>query len=126
MSFVLELLLEFVLQLVFEILAEVASHAFKRERPRVNPAVAVCAYALIGAALGWVSCVVFPHALVSFSYAAVINLAVTPVAVGLVLAAIGAWRSRRGTELVRLDRFAYGYTFALAFALARFALVTAG
>jgi hypothetical protein len=35
---------------------------------------------------------------------------------------VGAWRLRREQELVRLDRFAYGYLFALAMALVRFYL----
>ena len=37
------------------------------------------------------------------------------------MAGIGAWRRRRDQELIRLDRFAYGYLFALAMAAIRFA-----
>ena len=33
---------------------------------------------------------------------------------------LDAWRRRREDELVRLDKFAYGYLFALAMALVRF------
>jgi hypothetical protein len=36
------------------------------------------------------------------------------------MAALGAWRIRRGQSLVPLDRFAYGCLFALAFAFVRF------
>lgn len=49
------------------------------------------------------------------------NLVVTPIAVGLAMGAPGPWRARRGKDLFRLDKFADGYAFALAFALARFA-----
>jgi hypothetical protein len=38
------------------------------------------------------------------------------------MALLGAWRARRGQDLIRLDRFAYGYLFALAMAAMRFAL----
>lgn len=126
MSFLIELLFEFVLQFVLEFVVEILSHRYKRERAGLHPAIAVGLYALIGGGLGWVSCLVFPHPLVSFPHAAVVNLAVTPVAVGLSLAAVGAWRSRRSMELVLLDKFVYGYIFALAFALVRFALATSG
>jgi hypothetical protein len=36
------------------------------------------------------------------------------------MAAIGAWRARRGEPVLRIDRFAYGYLFALSLALVRF------
>jgi hypothetical protein len=36
------------------------------------------------------------------------------------MTALGAWRSGRGQELMRLDRFLYGYCFALAVAAVRF------
>jgi hypothetical protein len=36
------------------------------------------------------------------------------------MSAIGIWRRRRGKELIRLDRFAYGYLFALAMGIIRF------
>jgi hypothetical protein len=36
------------------------------------------------------------------------------------MCALGAWRARRGGVVLRIDRFAYGYLFALALALIRF------
>ena len=39
---------------------------------------------------------------------------------GLSMAAIGAWRARRGQNLLRMDRFAYGFFFALTMALVRY------
>ena len=48
------------------------------------------------------------------------NLAFTPLAVGGVMVIIGAWRARRGQPLLRIDRFAYGYLFALALGLVRY------
>jgi hypothetical protein len=43
-----------------------------------------------------------------------------PGRAGLAMMARGAWRRRRDQELIRLDKFAYGYLFALAMALVRF------
>ena len=50
----------------------------------------------------------------------IVNLVLTPIAVGLLMCAMGAWRARRGDAVLRIDRFAYGYLFALALAVVRF------
>lgn len=121
MSFLVELLLEFVLQLVLETLVEVGAHAFKRGRSPLHPAAAAIGYVFLGGLLGAVSCAVFPQHVFSHAYATAANLILTPIAVGLAMGVLGAWRARRGKDRVRLDTFAYGYAFALAFALARFA-----
>jgi hypothetical protein len=39
------------------------------------------------------------------------------------MVALGAWRAQRGEPLLRLDRFSYGYLFALSQALVRFRFV---
>jgi hypothetical protein len=49
-----------------------------------------------------------------------VNLVVVPVLVGLVMVLLGAWRARRGDTVLRIDRFSYGYLFALALAAVRF------
>ena len=126
MSFLAELLFEFVIQFVLEVLVEIGAHGFKRDREPIHPALSVIVYVLLGGFLGWVSYLFFPQHLISHPYVRAINLVLTPIAVGMALGAIGAWRAKRGTELVRLDKFAYGYAFALAFAMARFVLGSAG
>jgi hypothetical protein len=122
LSFLVELLVEFLIQGVLEVLVELFVHAFKRDNVAVRPVLSALLYIALGAALGWVSTLIFPQHLISHPYAGVANLVLTPVALGLLMGAIGAWRFRRGSELVRLDKFAYGYAFALAFALVRFCL----
>ena len=126
MSFLAELLFEFVIQFVLEILVEIGAHTVKRDREPMHPAVSVAGYVLLGGLLGWASYLIFPQHLISHPYTRIANLVITPLAVGLALGAVGAWRSKRGTDLVRLDKFAYGYAFALAFALVRFWLGAAG
>ena len=65
------------------------------------------------------SLLAFPTNLVPEAWR-VANLVATPLAVGGIMAAIGAWRARRGGSVLRIDRFAYGYLFALSLALVRF------
>lgn len=36
------------------------------------------------------------------------------------MTAMGAWRARRGEPVLRIDKFAYGYLFALSLAIVRF------
>jgi hypothetical protein len=38
----------------------------------------------------------------------------------MLMVAFGAWRARRGESVMRIDRFSYGYFFALALAVVRF------
>ncbi|MDC9640262.1 hypothetical protein QYG06_18720 [Xanthomonas euvesicatoria] len=40
------------------------------------------------------------------------------------MAALGAWRARRGDPVLRIDRFSHGYLFALCFALMRYFFAT--
>jgi hypothetical protein len=47
-------------------------------------------------------------------------LVLVPIAAGAAMSLMGAWRRRRDQTLIRLDRFAYGYVFAIAMAAIRF------
>ena len=120
LEFVFGLLGEFLLQLVGEALIEIGFHSLAEPfRRPPNPWLAAIGYALFGAALGGLSLLLFPNNLVQGALR-VVNLVATPVAVGCVLAGIGAWRARRGQSVLRIDRFSYGYLFALSVALIRF------
>ncbi len=121
MSFIAEIFFEVVIQL----LAEMGAQRLSRVRSPAHPAISFVMYVVLGGFLGCLSYLFFPQ-LISHPYARVANLILTPLAVGLSVGAIGAWRAKRGTERVRLDKFVYGYAFALAFALARFTLGAAG
>ena len=116
----LEVLGEFLLQVVGEVLVELGLHSLAEPfRRPPNPWLAALGYLLIGAVLGGLSLLVFPSNLVPPPWRAV-NLVVTPLAVGGLMALMGAWRVRQGPSAWRIDRFAYGYLFALALALVRF------
>ncbi len=132
MEFIFELLFqifgELILQFIFEALAEAGLQAFRRasDRPPPNPWLAVAGYVLLGALCGAISLWLFPTFFIKSHVGRVVSLLVTPVLAGAGMALIGAWRRKRGEELLRLDRFAYGYAFALSMAAVRFSFAGAG
>jgi hypothetical protein len=112
---------ELLIQLLGELLLEFGFHAlaepFRREP---NPWLAALAYAAFGAAAGGLSLWLLPTHLTPAGLMRTLNLMFTPIVAGLAMAALGAWRVRRGQPLLRIDRFLYGYVFALGLALVRF------
>jgi hypothetical protein len=118
---------EILLQGIFEALGELGVRGARklREEP-INPWLAGVGYALLGAGAGGLSLLIVPSLLIDSKAAQVMNLVATPVAVGLLMSALGSWRMRHGQELVRLDRFGYGFLFALSMALVRFLGATNG
>lgn len=121
LELILQFLGEILLQIVFEALAEVGLHSLVEPfRRPPNRWLAALGYALLGAAAGGLSLLAFPSHLVSSPGLRIANLIITPIAVGLLMGVMGAWRARRGQPLLRIDRFAYGYLFALFLALVRF------
>lgn len=120
LELILELLGEFLLQVVGEALFEIGFHSLAEPfRRPPNPWLAAIGYALFGAILGGISLLAFPNNLVPEAWR-VANLVATPIAVGAIMTLMGAWRARRGQQVLRIDRFAYGYLFALFIALIRF------
>ena len=118
---ILELFGEVLLQIVFEALAEAGLHIVKRpDRAPAHPALLVVGYALLGLIAGALSLLVLPESLMHTRNGRIACLLLAPVASGLAMGLLGAWRQRRGQGVVGLDRFAYGYLFALGMALVRF------
>jgi len=124
MEVLFELLFEFLgellLQVLAEVLFEVGLHSlvapFKR---RPNTYLATIGYVLFGALSGGLSLWVFPSLFIGSHTARIANAIITPIIAGGCMAALGAWRRTRDQELILLDRFAYGYLFALVMALVR-------
>ncbi len=120
-EFLFELVGEFLLQALVEALAELGLHSLGEpfRRPR-NPWMAGLGYAIFGAIAGGITLWLLPDHMVRNEVLRKLNLLVTPLAAGGVMCLMGAWRARRGDEVLRIDRFAYGYVFALSLALVRF------
>lgn len=121
MEILFELLGELIVQLFGELLVEVGWHTlaepFRREP---KPLVAAVGHLLLGAGVGGLSLLLFPNHLTPPGAARWLNLALTPVAAGAVMVVVGRWRSQRGSAVLPIDRFAWGYLFALALAAVRF------
>jgi len=123
---VLQLLLwlaEILLQVLFEALAEFGVRALGAPFKRASatpPWVAALGYLVYGAVVGGLSLWIFPLAYLQTNWARITNLAVTPLAAGLAMSLMGAWRRKQGQDLIRLDRFSYGVLFALSMGLVRF------
>ncbi len=125
MELVFEVLLQFFgeifLQLVVQVLAELGLHSlgdtFQR---RKHPIWSMIGFTLWGAIAGGVSLLAFPHSAIAKPAFRFLNVFVTPVIVGAVMALIGQTRLRRGQVLVRMDRFGYAFTFAFWMAFVRF------
>lgn len=121
MELLFELLFEVMLQLVLEVAASLGLHSVHDPaRRRPNPWLAAIGYSIVGGMCGAISLVIFPNLFVTSGTGQILNLMFTPVLAGLLMGAIGIWRLRRGDDLVRIDKFAYGYLFALNVALVRF------
>jgi len=114
---------EFILQIIVEAIAEIGLHGlrepFRNPRP-LHPVFAAVCYLAFGALAGFVSLWFFPASFIKSHIGRYVNVALAPFIAGGAMSALGAWRRRRGEELIRLDRFAYGYLFALAMAVVRF------
>ena len=114
---------ELLLQLVFEVFGGLALRSlgepFRRREP-INPVFAAVGYTLFGAMAGGISLWIAPSLFIETEWLRVLNLIATPMAAGVLMAALGAWRRRRGEGFIRLDRFGYGFLFALAMAGVRF------
>lgn len=120
LEFIAQFVGELLLQVAIELLAELGLHWLRNpSADPPNPFLSTIGYALFGAAVGGLSLLIFGDYLVSAPWR-VANLLVTPVLAGLLMAALGMARVRRGQAIFRIDRFAYGYVFALALAVVRY------
>ena len=81
---------------------------------------AVLGYLLLGGSVGAASVWLMPQHLTRDGWPRLVNLVVTPVIAGFAMALLGLWRARRGDPVLRIDRFACGYLFALTVAVVRY------
>lgn len=126
-EFVFSILGELLLQVLGEVLVNIGFHSLAgplRRQPK--PWLAAVGYLLFGAVVGGLSLLVFPNYLVASKNLRVANAALSPILAGLCMAALGAWRARHGQAVLRIDKFAYGYLFALSLGLVRFWFASPG
>jgi hypothetical protein len=119
----LQVLGELFLQIIFESLAEVGIRCvrepFRKPKP-FHPISAALGYIIFGSIAGGLSLLIFPRSFIGPDWLKVSNLFVTPAIAGSFMATLGLLRRRKEQELIRLDKFSYGFLFALAMATVRF------
>jgi hypothetical protein len=121
MEFLVQLLLEFIVQVIGEALFELGFHAMAEPfRKPPNPWLASVGYIIFGSIIGALTLWPLPNHMVAGASLRWVNLLVTPIAAGLCMSWLGSWRAKRGQAVLRIDRFSYGYLFALSFAIVRF------
>jgi len=112
---------ELLLQVAAEMLVELGIRSLTEtlHRPQ-NPIYATIGYILWGAFAGAVSLLIFPSSAITDPKLRWINLVVTPALVGAMMVMVGKARSKKGQDLIRLDRFGYAFVFAFVMSLVRF------
>lgn len=122
----MELLVEILFQVcaegLLQLLGELGFRAFSEPflpREKRSAPIAAVAYVAFGCMLGGLSLLIAPHSLIPKAEFRMLNLIVTPILVGLVMAGLGAVRRKKGEDVLRLDTFAYAYLFALGMTLVR-------
>ncbi len=127
MEFIFELLTQFFVeifaQMFFEILAEIGiksfANSFRFEKSR-NPILSVIGYMLLASMGAGLSLWIFPSHLITNLSFRIMNLIFTPILIGFVMSRRGKSLRSKEKQAIRLDTFAYGYIFALTFAVIRF------
>lgn len=124
LGWMLQLLAELLFQMMFEALAEWFGHALKKpfHRPRpARPWLAAVGYLSFGAVAGGFSVWLMPERFIKAQWLQVVNLVFTPLLAGFIMETIGSWRERRAKDVLRLESFTYGFCFAFAMAIVRYA-----
>lgn len=116
-QFLGEILVQFGAELLLELGLHSVGDTFKKPR---NPVLSGIGFALWGTLAGALSLLLFPHSLVTNIAYRKANVIVTPLVAGAAMMLIGRLRDRRGSGLVKLDRFGYAFVFALSMAVVRY------
>jgi hypothetical protein len=114
-----ELLLQAFGELIAEFIGRSAKEPFRRPKP-IHPFLAAVGYGIFGGITGLISLWLVPKLFVSAPWLRIVNLVLTPIAVGVFMERLGAWRRKHNQATIRLDTFVYGFVFAISMALVRF------
>jgi hypothetical protein len=122
LAIIAEAFLEIAGELLISLLARAMGKLLKAILD-LGPVATTIGVLLIGAATGACSVVIFPHPLVHPSKMHGISLIVSPMIAGLAMSQFGRILRNRGTKTIQIESFVYGFAFALAMAVVRFAFV---
>lgn len=125
MEVIIEVVLQLLAEIFIQVLFELGFHSLIEPfRKKPSAVVSLVGYSTLGVFAGGVSCVFFQELFVEGESLQLLNILVTPVIAGLVMAYLGKLREKKGVELIRLDKFAFGFAFAFAMALSRYFIIS--
>ena len=123
LAFILSLAFDFLLEVLGAALEDLAGRALSEtlQFPRIeNPSLAAAGYVMLGAMIGGMSVLLFPHPFFRPSRFHGVSLIISPLLTGAFMSMIGSYMERRGRESVRIESFGYGAVFAFGMAAVRF------
>jgi hypothetical protein len=109
-------------ELLVSLLARVYKSLFKAILELGQVATAACV-ALLGILTGACSVIIFPHPLIRTTKMHGVSLILSPMLAGLAMSQFGRLLRNRGARTIQIESFVYGFAFALAMAVIRFAFV---
>ena len=123
----IEILFELVVQFVVEVIVQGGFELgfrglvepFRKDR-RPNVWLGLIAYTCMGAISGVISIWLIPMHVIKHPILQYAHLAVTPIALGFAFEWLGRRRESKGKPKMLVDRFSYGFVFALTMGLIRF------
>jgi len=128
MEIIFELLIQFALEFIVQGVFELGVHGmiskFRKEAGPINRWLAIFGYIVMGAIAGGISIWLIPMHLFKSPVLQVVNLAITPIALGFIFEALGRWKTNHDKPRHAVDHFSYGFTFALTMGLIRYYFAT--
>jgi hypothetical protein len=88
-----------------------------------NPIATTFALGMLGALIGFLSVVIYPHPFVHPSRFHSASVIASPLITGFVMAQLGRILRNDGRRVVPIESFGYGFAFAFAMALVRFLML---
>jgi len=89
----------------------------------VDPVATTFALGLLGALVGFLSIVIYPHPLVHPSRFHGVSVIASPLITGFVMSQLGRLLRSQGKSVTPIETFGYGFAFAFAMALVRFLML---
>jgi len=123
----MDIIFELVLPIVFEVFTSALpdfivaclQHMFNRP-PMRNPVMAALGYGILGLLIGGISLLIFPDSFVKSPDIRIFTLFFSPVAAGLMMLSLRAYRIKRGKIATRIESFFYGSLLALGVSAVRY------
>jgi hypothetical protein len=89
-----------------------------------NPIATTFVLGMLGALVGFLSVIVYPHPLVHPSRFHGVSVIASPLITGFVMSQLGRLLRNRGRSVTPIESFGYGFVFAFAMALVRFLMLS--